>query len=77
MIDRRRCPSPTPPSIQCPSPSGPRCATASVIRLRTTGDGRTAMVNQADNAAHRDFVFQNLRDHEGLFGLGHAMKQRQ
>src|SRR5947208_9582899 len=38
MIARRRWPKPTLPSANKPSPSGPRCATASVMRRRTTGD---------------------------------------
>src|SRR5215469_11326469 len=37
MMASRRWPMPTGPSIQCPSPSGPRCAITSVMRFSTGG----------------------------------------
>src|SRR5579862_2462801 len=37
MMASRRWPSPTAPSIQCPSPSGPRWAMASVMRCSSGG----------------------------------------
>ena len=37
MIERRRCPRPTPGAVHTPSPSGPRCACASIISLTRAG----------------------------------------
>src|SRR6185295_1079455 len=38
MIERRRCPKATDSYTQKPSPSGPRCSSASVMRRTMTGD---------------------------------------
>src|SRR4051812_10775967 len=47
MIERRRWPRPTAPSIARPAPSGPRCAMTSRIAAISLGDtGRPSVLNR-------------------------------